>query len=94
MAEKSQQPTAKRLREAREKGDVPKSAETISTAVFVGVCIAVTVGGAQIFARIEALFRLVFEASGAPPKVAACDGRYVFGGEAVGQDCTAISGWA
>ncbi|MGQ7938290.1 EscU/YscU/HrcU family type III secretion system export apparatus switch protein [Paraburkholderia sp. D1E] len=65
MAEKSQQPTAKRLREAREKGDVPKSAETISTAVFVGVCIAVTAGGAQIFAYVQALFRLVFEASGA-----------------------------
>lgn len=32
MAEKDQKPTAKRLREAREKGDVPKSAETVSSA--------------------------------------------------------------
>lgn len=44
MAEKNQQPTAKRLREAREKGDVPKSAETVSSAFFVGVCVALAVG--------------------------------------------------
>lgn len=49
MSEKNQQPTAKRLREAREKGDVPKSAETISSAFFVGVCVALAVGVGTLF---------------------------------------------
>ncbi|HDR9028797.1 TPA: EscU/YscU/HrcU family type III secretion system export apparatus switch protein, partial [Burkholderia vietnamiensis] len=65
MAEKNQQPTAKRLREAREKGDVPKSAETVSSAFFVGVCVALAVGLGTLFARLQALFRLVFDAAGA-----------------------------
>lgn len=66
MAEKSQQPTAKRLRDAREKGEVPKSAETISTAMFVGVCVALASGLSQMFTRVQTLFRLVFDAVGAP----------------------------
>ncbi|HGL6720823.1 EscU/YscU/HrcU family type III secretion system export apparatus switch protein [Burkholderia contaminans] len=65
MAEKDQKPTAKRLREAREKGDVPKSAETISSAFFVGVCVALAVGIGALFGRLQALFRLVFDAVGA-----------------------------
>ncbi|WP_175875094.1 EscU/YscU/HrcU family type III secretion system export apparatus switch protein [Burkholderia sp. BCC0097] len=65
MAEKDQKPTAKRLREAREKGDVPKSAETVSSAFFVGVCVALAVGIGSLFARVQALFRLVFDAVGA-----------------------------
>ncbi|MBN3750862.1 EscU/YscU/HrcU family type III secretion system export apparatus switch protein [Burkholderia sp. Se-20373] len=65
MAEKDQKPTAKRLREAREKGEVPKSAETISSAFFVGVCVALAVGIGALFARLQALFRLVFDAVGA-----------------------------
>ncbi|RQV59019.1 type III secretion protein [Burkholderia cenocepacia] len=64
MAEKDQKPTAKRLREAREKGDVPKSAETVSSAFFVGVCVALAVGIGSMFARLQALFRLVFDAVG------------------------------
>ncbi|MBR8239334.1 EscU/YscU/HrcU family type III secretion system export apparatus switch protein [Burkholderia sp. AU42008] len=65
MAEKDQKPTAKRLREAREKGDVPKSAETVSSAFFVGVCVALAVGIGSLFGRLQALFRLVFDAVGA-----------------------------
>ncbi|MBJ9938892.1 EscU/YscU/HrcU family type III secretion system export apparatus switch protein [Burkholderia multivorans] len=65
MSEKNQPPTAKRLREAREKGDVPKSAETISSAFFVGVCVALAAGVGTLFARLQALFRLVFDAVGA-----------------------------
>ncbi|KAB0631379.1 EscU/YscU/HrcU family type III secretion system export apparatus switch protein [Burkholderia latens] len=65
MAEKDQKPTAKRLREAREKGDVPRSAETISSAFFVGVCAALAVGLGTLFARLQALFRLVFDTAGA-----------------------------
>lgn len=65
MAEKTQQPTARRLREAREKGDVPKSAETVSTAMFVGAGVAIAGGIAQIFGHLQALFLVVFEAAGA-----------------------------
>ncbi|MBM2771227.1 EscU/YscU/HrcU family type III secretion system export apparatus switch protein [Burkholderia anthina] len=65
MAEKDQKPTAKRLREAREKGDVPKSAETISSAFFIGVCVALAVGMGALFGRLQALFRLVFDTVGA-----------------------------
>jgi murein L,D-transpeptidase YafK len=35
----------------------------------------------------------LFEAQGSPPKVAACKGSYVFGGDAVGPDCKPITGW-
>lgn len=35
----------------------------------------------------------LFEATGAPPKVAACKGSYVFGEAALGPDCTPITGW-
>ena len=35
----------------------------------------------------------LFEREGVPPRVAACDGRYVFGGQAVGANCTPITGW-
>ncbi|KVN11492.1 type III secretion protein [Burkholderia stagnalis] len=65
MAEKNQKPTEKRLREARERGDVPKSAETVSTAFFVGACAALAVGLGALFARLQALFRSVFGAIGA-----------------------------
>ncbi|RDJ98387.1 EscU/YscU/HrcU family type III secretion system export apparatus switch protein [Paraburkholderia lacunae] len=66
MAEKTQQPTAKRQREARERGDVPKSAETISTAMFIGVGAAVAAGVGDLFGRVQRLFALVFDAVGAP----------------------------
>lgn len=36
----------------------------------------------------------LFEQQGAPPKVAACDGSYVFGGDALGAGCKPIAGWA
>jgi murein L,D-transpeptidase YafK len=35
----------------------------------------------------------LFERDGAPPKVAACNGSYVFGGDAVGPGCKPITGW-
>jgi len=35
----------------------------------------------------------LFEREGAPPKVAACEGSYVFGGDAVGPGCKPITGW-
>ncbi len=35
----------------------------------------------------------LFEAARLPPKVAACEGAYVFGGEAIGPGCKPISGW-
>lgn len=36
----------------------------------------------------------MFEASGAPPKVAACGGVYRFGEDAEGPDCVAIAAWS
>ena len=35
----------------------------------------------------------MFEREGAPPRVATCDGTYVFGGEALAPGCKPISGW-
>lgn len=35
----------------------------------------------------------LFEQHGAPPKVAACNGSYVFGDDALGPDCKPITGW-
>jgi murein L,D-transpeptidase YafK len=35
----------------------------------------------------------LFERDGVPPRVAACDGRYVFGDEAMAPGCKPISGW-
>ncbi|ASL49022.1 Yop proteins translocation protein U (plasmid) [Burkholderia sp. AD24] len=65
MSEKNQQPTAKRQREARERGDVPKSAEAISTATFIGVAAAIAGGFGDLSGRVQRLFALVFDAAGA-----------------------------
>lgn len=35
----------------------------------------------------------LFEKDGAPPKVAACNGSYVFGSDALGPGCKPITGW-
>jgi murein L,D-transpeptidase YafK len=35
----------------------------------------------------------LFEQHGAPPKVSACAGTYVFGGDALGPGCAPITGW-
>ena len=35
----------------------------------------------------------LFDREGAPPKVAACNGSYVFGGEALAPGCKPITGW-
>ncbi|RYE06980.1 MAG: murein L,D-transpeptidase [Hyphomicrobiales bacterium] len=35
----------------------------------------------------------LFDLTGAPPRVAACAGSYVFGGEQLGSECTPITGW-
>ncbi len=35
----------------------------------------------------------LFDATGVPPKVAACKGSYVFGGDDIGEGCTPIAGW-
>lgn len=36
----------------------------------------------------------LFEASGVPPKVAACLGKYAFGKDAEGPDCDPIAAWS
>ena len=35
----------------------------------------------------------LFERDGTPPKVAACNGTYVFGGDALAPGCRPITGW-
>jgi murein L,D-transpeptidase YafK len=35
----------------------------------------------------------LFEMTGAPPRVAACKGSYVFGGDELGSECKPITGW-
>ncbi len=54
MSEKTEQPTPKRLREAREKGDVPKSPEVASALVVLVVVV-------YFLLRGEDLFRIVTE---------------------------------
>lgn len=46
--EKTEQPTAKKLRDAREKGNVFKSQEVITTAILLGGLVAVVVIGARV----------------------------------------------
>ena len=38
--------------------------------------------------------RYFFEATGLPPRVAACRGEYRFGTDAEGEDCVAIAAWS
>lgn len=55
--EKTEQPTPKRLREAREKGQVANSRDLNTTLVLLGGAGALLVMGGPMIARIEELFR-------------------------------------
>ena len=50
--EKTEKPSAQRLREAREKGQVAKSRDLVGTAVLIGVMLAITRGGGEVMTRI------------------------------------------
>ncbi len=56
QSEKTEQPTSKKLRDAREKGQVAKSQEVASTAVVLAVFIYIWVGGRWI---LDSLLRMI-----------------------------------
>lgn len=58
--EKTEQPSAKRLRDAREKGDVPKSTEVISAASVLAVVAYFIVNSSDIFSQLIACCEFVF----------------------------------
>ena len=51
--EKTEQPTDKRLRESREKGDVPKSTEIVSAAGIIGALVYFVSFGSDIYVRLS-----------------------------------------
>lgn len=60
--EKTEQPTPKRLREAREKGDVPKSQDVAPALTVLALTIYFIVKGEDIFMRLQAMADMVFSA--------------------------------
>jgi len=65
-ADKTEKPTAKRLRDARKKGDVSKSRELTSTVAILGWLALVWLMTPTIFRRFDALFTLIFQSIGRP----------------------------
>lgn len=59
--EKTEEPTAKRLREAREKGDVPRSKELTTTVLLLAAALSAYLFGAQIARQLSAMMRYNFE---------------------------------
>lgn len=59
--EKTEQPSAKRLRDARQKGDIPKSTEVVSAATVLAVACVLIVNSAEIFTELSAVIFYVFE---------------------------------
>jgi flagellar biosynthetic protein FlhB len=62
--EKTEQPTAKRLREARKKGQVFKSKDFEAVAVFIGVFAGIALTHSYIYAEFSKLMEEVFRAVG------------------------------
>jgi type III secretion protein U len=60
MSEKSEQPTHRRLRDARRKGDVLKSAEVTATAGYLVLVVAMIAMLPWIWKRLQRLFDLVW----------------------------------
>lgn len=58
--EKTEQPTDKRLRESREKGDIAKSTEIVSAAGVIGALTYFMVFGQDVFGRIIAVADFIF----------------------------------
>jgi type III secretion protein U len=56
MAEKDQQPTAKRLRDARQRGEVVFSADVASTTVFIAVVAILWLGGPAAYGLLRELW--------------------------------------
>jgi flagellar biosynthesis protein FlhB len=64
MSDKTEEPTPKRLREARKKGQIPFSREVPSAVTFLAGMALVAIGAPRISAEFERLFRLVTSAAG------------------------------
>lgn len=64
--EKTEQPTPKRIREAREKGDVPKSQDVAPALTVLALTIYCTVKGDDIFMRLQDMANTVFSTIGLP----------------------------
>ena len=58
--EKTEQPTDKRLRESREKGDVPKSTEIVSAAGIIGALVYFVSFGSDIYVRLSQGMEYIF----------------------------------
>ncbi len=61
MSEKTEQPTSKRLRDAREKGDIPKSTEIVSAASVLAVVGYFIMNADEIFSTISATIEYSLE---------------------------------
>ncbi|MGB0468038.1 MAG: flagellar biosynthesis protein FlhB [Pontibacterium sp.] len=59
--EKSEEPTAKRLSDAREKGDVPRSRELVTMAVLLAASAAALMFGGQLAQRMLNMMRNAYE---------------------------------
>ena len=66
MSEKTEQPTAKRLRDAREKGQIARSQEIPSAAVVLALIMYIAVRAEDIFRQISGVTLLAFSAAGDP----------------------------
>jgi type III secretion protein U len=56
MAEKDQEPTPKRLRDARKRGEVAFSADVAATTVFAVIVVSIWMGGHMIFSLLRELW--------------------------------------
>ena len=66
MSEKTEQPTPKRLRDARQKGQVPKSSEVPSALVVLALTLYLMARGETIFAMVSDMAATVFSLSAGP----------------------------
>ena len=64
--EKTEQPTPKRLREAREKGDVAKSQDIAPALTVLALTVYLVVKGEDIFTRLQEMGNTVFSTIGLP----------------------------
>jgi type III secretion protein U len=64
MSDKTEQPTAKRLRDAREKGQVPRSQEIPSAAIVLALIMYLSVRAQDIFSMLSEVIQLSFSTVG------------------------------
>ncbi len=79
MSEKTHEPSAQRLREARKKGQVPRSRLLGAAAVSFGALVGALSAGAGVAAQLAAFAHRIFSLQELRPEVALADGLYVLG---------------